>query len=352
MSRTARAFTIIELLTVIAIIAILAGLVLPAMSRARDQGRTTTCQTRLRQFAAAWEMYADENDNVLVPGRMYNKEQKGPSHKDNWYDVGNGYKYRPRWPATLGPYIGVYAFNEPLTEKKEGQEPDRQDYDSDVYQCPAVSDWIDERNYAYGYNHQFLGNGRQTADRFHNFPVYRHRIKDTGGTVVFADSMGTAAGYSKYGRGPYIPDDDIDNVDNMMGNHGWSLDPPRLTDDCDRGTGEEDEDSPRTAVDPRHQGKANVVFADGHGATMTPYELGYRMNVKGCYVDYDPEDECEEEEAGGVTSAHGGDGQGTYSAWYLGALDSDDDIDGAHNRLFSGTGRDDDPPEIPQASGE
>ena len=41
-----------------------------------------------------------------------------------------------------------------------------------------------------------------------------------------------------------------------LGNHGWSLDPPRLTDESDRGTG--DPGSPRTAVDPRHQDKVNA----------------------------------------------------------------------------------------------
>ena len=349
MRKITRAFTLIELLTVIAIIGILAGLLLPAMSRARARSRTVTCQTRLRQFGSAWQMYADENDNILVPGRMYDIDSEGPSNQENWYDVGNGYKYRPRWPATLAPYIGVPAFNEPLTQEKDDQKPDRQDYSNEVYQCPSESRWVDERDYAFGYNHQFLGNARQTGHRFHNFPVYRHRIKASSGTVVFADSLGTAAGFSKYGRVSYHSDDEVKNQDSMKGNHGWSLDPPRLTDESDRGTG--DEDSPRTAVDPRHQKRSNAVFADGHGATMTPYELGYRTNQRGCYVDYDPEDICEESDR--VSGTYGGDEEDTFSAWYLGALQADDDdIDGAHNRLFSGTGRDDDPPKIPRVTGE
>ena len=108
-------------------------------------------------------------------------------------------------------------------------------------------------------------------------------------------------------------------------------------------------------MDPRHQNKSNAVFADGHGATMTPYELGYRTNQKGCFVDYDPEDACEyEDDISGVTSSGGGDDQDAFSAWYLASLQADDDdkIDGTHNRLFSGTGRDDDPPEIPQVTEE
>lgn len=297
-----RAFTLIELLVVIAIIGIIIAILLPALSGARERSWTVLCQSRLRSIGAGWHMYADDHDDVSPPGRLYNKGG-GVSNPANWYDVGNGLAYRPRWIAMIGKYVGIYAYDMPRADV------DRLDYTNNVYLCPTVPLWTDNRNSAYGYNHQFLGNSRQAAGRFINFPVNRSSISSFAGTVMAADCMGTAAGVPASDRQEYSL---RGTGFNEMGNHGWTLDPPKLTATSDRGTG--DPGTPRTAVDPRHQTKANAVFCDGHVDSVLPRTIGYRVLPNGAFVD----------------------------------LESTPD--GPNNTWFSGSSRDLDPPALPTKS--
>jgi len=61
-------FTLMELLVVIAIIAILMAILMPALQRAREQGKRAVCLSNLKQLALAWSVYADENDDKIVNG--------------------------------------------------------------------------------------------------------------------------------------------------------------------------------------------------------------------------------------------------------------------------------------------
>ena len=63
--RRSHGFTLIELLVVIAIIAILMAILMPALNRARLQGKRAACMGNLKQLTLAWIMYADENDDKI-----------------------------------------------------------------------------------------------------------------------------------------------------------------------------------------------------------------------------------------------------------------------------------------------
>jgi prepilin-type N-terminal cleavage/methylation domain-containing protein/prepilin-type processing-associated H-X9-DG protein len=60
-----RAFTLIELIIVIAIIGILAALLLPAISRTKEAGRSAVCLNNLHQIGLGLQIYVQDNQNLL-----------------------------------------------------------------------------------------------------------------------------------------------------------------------------------------------------------------------------------------------------------------------------------------------
>ena len=78
-----RGFTLIELLVVIAIIAILMAILMPALNRAREQGKRAACLSNVKQLTLAWILYADDNDGKMASGNtsLGGQNKDGPPEK-------------------------------------------------------------------------------------------------------------------------------------------------------------------------------------------------------------------------------------------------------------------------------
>ncbi len=68
--QTRRGFTLVELLLVVTIVAVLAGLILPALAGFRTKAKAANCVLQMKAFGVALQLYADDWDDSIPPNRM------------------------------------------------------------------------------------------------------------------------------------------------------------------------------------------------------------------------------------------------------------------------------------------
>ncbi len=234
-TRTREAFTLIELLMSIAIIAILASLLLPALARGRSFTKSVNCANNLKQLQLGWQLYADDSNDVLPPNRWRSVQwgdgcpQGLPSASGTWV-VGDCSTEANDWGIRNGvlfPYE-----NEQVS----------------VYRCPADNSKVDgqyprrERTRSYSLSFYMNGNtnkfGWQVKSKF-------SQISDPSRVFTFLEE------------------------------HPNSIDDGVFFFHCPGDAGEQDQlrDDPRNkyggahwmnVVTDRHRRGFNVDFADGH----------------------------------------------------------------------------------------
>ncbi len=113
MSNHHKGFTLIELLVVIAIIAVLMGILMPALRKAKEQGRMAVCLSNLRQIGLASQLYAEDNDLKIPRAEVY----------------GNTDEDMQVWQTLYMKYLGGRKGSK-ITEW----------YEVDAYNCPSYPD--------------------------------------------------------------------------------------------------------------------------------------------------------------------------------------------------------------------
>jgi prepilin-type N-terminal cleavage/methylation domain-containing protein/prepilin-type processing-associated H-X9-DG protein len=181
-----RAFSLVELLVVISIIALLISLIMPAISKSREVALQTRCTGNLRQFGTPLAMYSDANKDWM-PTSGYSHVPATAPNAPNWAGISAdimGIKYITEYTANN------LAFNQQINQstltRKNG-----------IFQCPSdryLGTWgASLASTSYGWNDSPYGLGRN--DVFNYTPSQQHartrrsQIKIPSDTIMLGDRI-------------------------------------------------------------------------------------------------------------------------------------------------------------------
>ena len=247
--KTKRGFTLIELLVVIAIIAILAALLLPALSRAKAKAKSINCISNEKQVMLATKLYLDDNSGSMVPLWV----EQGASGWSSWnYADATFVIQSPTylwWPDKL---------------RLAGYAPAQ-----NLFSCPALTQPATgasgnsvSANYSLGMGMNYPEYGCINPLPGFSSPVYGAARENSVGqpsqSIVFADAAGVS--------NPSEP-----NPDNWTEIQGTGCAYFRVPSDVADYAGGDSRSVPR------HSGRVNAAFFDGHVAAVKNSSIGYNL---------------------------------------------------------------------------